>query len=54
MRYAKLRPDRAAEALKLAHLAADYLISISQPDGAPLAMFAEYVRDRKKCAQTSQ
>ena len=37
VRYTKLRPDRAAEALKLAHLAADYLISISQPAGAPLA-----------------
>ena len=36
VRYARLRPDRRDAALKLARTAADYLISVSQPAGAPL------------------
>ena len=35
--YARLRPDRREESLRLARLAADYLISTSEPSGAPLA-----------------
>ena len=39
LRYAKLRPDRAADALKVARASADYLLRISQPAEAPLACF---------------
>ena len=39
VRYAKVRPDRAADALKVARNAADYLISISLPADAVLAHF---------------
>lgn len=35
--YARIEPDRAAEALRLATRAADYLLSITYPEGAPLA-----------------
>ncbi len=36
IRYADLRKEKEADALKLARFAADYLISISQPAGTPL------------------
>lgn len=39
IRYAKLRPDRATDALKVARAAADWLIGVSQPADAPLAFF---------------
>lgn len=39
VRYAKMRPDRRDEALKLARLAADYLISVSEGPDRPLACF---------------
>ena len=39
VRYAKMRPDRAEEAMKIAQLQADYLISVSQPAAAPLPFF---------------
>ena len=39
VRYARIRPDRREDALKLARAAADYLISVSQPEGSPLAGF---------------
>ncbi|MBQ0031474.1 MAG: hypothetical protein KBT68_01590, partial [bacterium] len=39
VRYAKLRPDRSADALRMARIAADYLLSISVPAGKPLAHF---------------
>lgn len=37
--YARIRPDRKDAAMKLARTAADYLISVSQPTGTPLAGF---------------
>ena len=37
LRYAKLRPERASEALKIARAAADYLIKHSEKPGSPLA-----------------
>ena len=39
VRYAKMRPDRREEALKLARIAADYLLSISEGPDRPLAWF---------------
>ena len=39
VRYAKVRPERAAEAMKLAHIAADYLLSVSVKAGEPLEYF---------------
>lgn len=39
VRYARLRPDRAAEAMRLARLSADYLLSVVEPAGTPLAGF---------------
>ena len=39
LRYEKLRPDRKADAMKLARAAADYLLSAMQPADAPLAYF---------------
>ena len=46
--YAKSRPDRAADALKLARNAADHLISISQPKGAPLEYWPPTYADRRE------
>lgn len=37
--YARLDPSRRDDALKVAKAAGDYMISISQPAGAPLAFF---------------
>ena len=37
--YAKMRPERAADAMRLADNAAEYLLSVSEPAGAPLAYF---------------
>ena len=37
LHYARIRPDRKDDAMKLARTAADYLISVSQPTGTPLA-----------------
>ena len=37
--YAKIAPSRKDAAMKLAHAAADHLLSISQPKDAPLAHF---------------
>jgi maltose/maltodextrin transport system substrate-binding protein len=45
--YATRRPDRAADALKLARNAADFLISISQPMGAPLEYWPPTYADRR-------
>lgn len=39
IRYSHVRPDRREPALRLARQAADYLMSVSQPAGAPLAWF---------------
>ena len=39
VKYARRRPDRAADAMKIARLQADYLLSVSQPADAPLAFF---------------
>ena len=39
LRYATLEPKHAEDALKVAKAAADYVISISQPAGAPLEFF---------------
>ena len=39
VRYAKLAPERTSDAHRLARTAADYLLSVSQPAGAPLAFF---------------
>ena len=39
VKYAKMCPERAEEAMKIARLQADYLISVSQPAGAPLEYF---------------
>ena len=39
IRYAKLRPDRMTDAMKVARAAADFLLSISQPADAPLGFF---------------
>ena len=46
--YAARRPDRAADALKLARIAADYLISISHPKGAPLEYWPPTYADRRE------
>lgn len=55
VRYAKLRPDRAADALKLARNAADYLLSLREPADAPLAHFTPtydpHPQYRKWCAE---
>ena len=37
--YAKMRPERAADAMRLADNAAEYLLSVSEPAGAPLEYF---------------
>lgn len=39
IRYAALRPERAADAMKVARAAADYLVRISEPAGTPLEYF---------------
>lgn len=46
--YAKRNPEKAADALKLARNAADYLISISHPAGAPLEFFPPTYADRRE------
>jgi maltose/maltodextrin transport system substrate-binding protein len=46
--YAARRPDRAAEALKLARIAADYLISISHSKGAPLEYWPPTYADKRE------
>ena len=46
--YAERRPDRAADALKLARNAADFLISISQPKGAPLEYWPPTYADKRE------
>ena len=51
LRYAKLRPERAADARKVACAAADYLIGISQPEGAPLAHFPPTYRGSANTAK---
>ena len=45
--YATRRPDRAEDALKLARNVADFLISISQPKGAPLEYWPPTYADRR-------
>jgi len=46
--YALARPDRAADALKLARNAADYLIGISQPAGTPLEYWPPTYADKRE------
>lgn len=41
VKYARMRPDRAADALKIAHAAADYLIAHAEPAGSPLEFFTQ-------------
>lgn len=51
LRYARLRPDRAADAIKVARAAADWLIGVSQPAGAPLEYFPPTYRGDKNTAK---
>lgn len=46
--YAKRRPDRAADAVKIAESAADYLVSRSYPAGTPLAHMPPTYGDRRE------
>lgn len=46
--YAKQRPARSVEALKLARNAADYLISTSLPKGSPLEYWPRTYADRRE------
>lgn len=50
--YAKRRPDRAADAIRLARNAADFLISVSQPAGAPLEYWPPTYADRRAAGAT--
>ena len=47
LRYAKLDKEHAADALKAAKAAGDFMISISQPAGTPLAHFPPTYRDKE-------
>lgn len=50
--YAKVEPTRAVEAMDIARKAADYLISVSEKPGAPLAGFPPtYAGEGKKAAK---
>lgn len=51
IRYANFRPDRAADALRVARAAADWLIGVSQPADAPLAYFPPTYRGEKNTAK---
>ncbi len=51
LRYARLSKEHAADALKAAKAAGDFMISISQPDDAPLAHFPPTYRNMEN--QTS-
>jgi len=48
--YVKLRPEKKDEILLTAKRCCDYLISVSQPDGAPLAHFAPTYSGRRMTA----
>jgi len=51
LRYARLRPDRKADAMKVARAAADHLLGISQPAEAPLAYFPPTYRGSANTAK---